>query len=893
MVDLLLLLAAGFFYLLPSIAVYLLMKTRLDYLSSQIEALKRQADKRLWENIKAKKDVAPKSQENAVPPPVPSAANPACSKVISPDSIARTLPLGNEVDSAERIPEREPVPNPAKKSVPPLTSVSAPAPEPLSELPDRLREWKILPPKDLSFEETVMQWWAPRLGGVLGVLAMIFFAVWSSQFSTPLVRVSEMLAVSVGITGAGLYFRRRRNVSFGGALTATGTTMFYFVALAAGTFPATRIFDHAGVALAVQVLAILPTLILGRGRFIPTLAALVFACISALFAVCYGSGMAALVTSFGAYAVAAWFCTKKEAPGLLLAGAIGAFLPLWVMSPQSVPESASVILAEARNLGDILALLLGGSGLPAYLIAFAAGIILPNCVLLKSKSSRTFANLVYAASCIHALVATGAGLKVFTEAFGVVSLPEALPYTLPNLIGACFLSTATLLFGAAAWTSFRRFRENKFLFTFNFVAGSIFLPLAILLWLPADSGKDVLFYALLAEGVLLAYSGRALNSKWTLLSLLCCLLLVPLVAFRELSLFQSCLFQALRLGCLAWFFGEKEQWSGDLRIVARLAIAVVALVAGVELCGLADSFELPVAGNFIFPLACLAVLAAGTFLPRITRLPFAVAGGVWIVFIYYRAFVQSTAFHGERAWWLYAGVVVMLSAVCALRWRMKDVREAAFLELAFVAPMLAMLSMFFLNAENPAWANAVFFLPLAALLAGTPWRRNAAFPLARRSADISALPLIVFLFAELKRWDSGALLTNSALWSVPAVFLVYCFVPLCFSATRELLRERPWFAVSASASGSACLMLWGYQAFPRLLSSGSALLALALILAGLLARVRSVRLVGAAVLVIALARLFICDISDTIGRIIAFAAVGLLLFLLGFAYQAFARRIGK
>ena len=77
------------------------------------------------------------------------------------------------------------MPNPAKKSVPPLTSVSAPAPEPLSELPDRLREWKILPPKDLSFEETVMQWWAPRLGGVLGVLAMIFFAVWSSQFSTP------------------------------------------------------------------------------------------------------------------------------------------------------------------------------------------------------------------------------------------------------------------------------------------------------------------------------------------------------------------------------------------------------------------------------------------------------------------------------------------------------------------------------------------------------------------------------------------------------------------------------------------------------------------------------------------------------------------------------------
>lgn len=893
MVDLLLLLAAGFFYLLPSIAVYLLMNARLNLLSSQIEVLKREADKRLWENLKAKKDVAPKSQENAVPPPVPPVANPACSKVISPEPMLRTLPRGNEADSAERIPEREPVPNPAKKSVPPLTSASAPAPDPLSELPDCLREWKILPPKDLSFEETVMQWWAPRLGGVLGVLAMIFFAVWSSQFSTPLVRVLEMVAVSVGITGAGLYFRRRRNASLGGALTATGTTMFYFVALAAGTFPATKIFDHTGVALAVQILAIIPTLVLGRGRFVPTLAALVFACVSALFAVYYGSGMAALVTSFGAYAAAAWFCTKKEAPGLLLAGAIGAFLPLWVMPPQLVPESASEILAGAQSLWDVLALLLGGSGLPAYLIAFAAGIILSNYVLLKSKSSRPFANLVYAASCIHALVATGAGLKVFAEAFGAVSLPETLPYTFPNLIGACFLSVAALLFGVAAWTSFRRFGENKFLFTFNFVAGSIFLPLAILLWLPANSGKDVLFYALLAEGILLAYSGRALNSKWTLLSLLSCLLLIPLVAFRELSLFQSCLFQALRLGCLAWFFGEKEQWSGDLKIVARLAVAVVALVAGVELCGLADSFELPIAGNFIFPLACLAVLAAGTFLPRITRLPFVVAGGAWIVFVYFRAFIQSSVFYEERAWWLYAGVVVMLLAVSALRWRIKNGDGVSYLELAFVVPMLVMLTMFFLNAENPAWANAVFFLPLAALLAGTPWFRNAAFPLARRTADISALPLLVFLFAELKRWDSGALLTNPALWSVPAIFLVYCFAPLCFSATRELLRERPWFAVSASAAGSACLMLWGYHAFPRLLTSGSALLALALILAGLLARVRSVRFVGASVLVIALARLFICDISDTIWRIVAFAAVGLLLFLLGFAYQALVRRIGK
>ncbi len=872
-------------YLLPSIVVYLLMNARLNRLSSQIDALKREADKRLWEKLGAQKEAASKSPGQAAPVPVPPAAEPACAKAISPESVDGL---------AERIPERELVPEPAKKSVPPPLPVPEPSPEPFSELPDRLREWKILPPKGLSFEETIMQWWAPRLGGVLGVLAMIFFAVWSSQFSTPLVRVLEMVAVSVGITGAGLYFRRRQNASIGGALTATGTTMFYFIALAAGTFPATKIFDSVGVALAVQILAIIPTLVLGRGRFVPALSALAFACVSALFAVRYGSGMAALVTSFGAYAAAAWFCTKKEAPGLLLAGAVGAFLPLWVMPPQFVPESASAMLAGAQSLRDVLALLLGGSGLPAYLIAFAAGIVLPGCVLLKSKSKRPFANLVYAASCIHALVATGAGLKVFSGAFGSVSLPETLPYIFSNLIYACFFSLAALLFGVAAWISFRLFRENKFLFTFNFVAGSILLPLAILLWSPSGGGKDVLFYALLAEGVLLAYSGRALNSKWTLLSLLCCLLLVPLVAFRELSLFQICLFQALRLGSLAWFFGEKEQWSGDRKIIAQLAIACVASVAATELCGLADSFEQPITGNFIFPLACLAVLAAGTFLPRITRLPFAVVGGIWIVFIYYRAFIQSAVFYEASAWWLYAGVVVMLSAVFALRWRMKDENKASSLELAFVAPMLAMLTMFFLNAENPAWANAACFLPLIALLAGTPWTRNpAVFPLARRAADISALPWLVLLFVELRRWNSGALLTDPALWSVPAGFLVYCFLPFCFSAMRELLRERPWFAVSASASGSACLMLWGYQAFPRLLTSGSALLALALILAGLLARVRSVRFVGAAVLVMALARLFICDISDTIWRIVAFAAVGLLLFLLGFAYQALARRIEK
>lgn len=51
----------------------------------------------------------------------------------------------------------------------------------------------------MSVETVVMQWWAPRVGGLLALLALIFFGVWASKFASALVKILEMTAVAVAV----------------------------------------------------------------------------------------------------------------------------------------------------------------------------------------------------------------------------------------------------------------------------------------------------------------------------------------------------------------------------------------------------------------------------------------------------------------------------------------------------------------------------------------------------------------------------------------------------------------------------------------------------------------------------------------------------------------------
>ncbi|MBQ8723815.1 MAG: hypothetical protein IJY80_05970 [Opitutales bacterium] len=125
---------------------------------------------------------------------------------------------------------------------------------------------------------------------------------------------------------------------------------------------------------------------------------------------------------------------------------------------------------------------------------------------------------------------------------------------------------------------------------------------------------------------------------------------------------------------------------------------------------------------------------------------------------------------------------------------------------------------------------------------------------------------------------------------IPAAIVALCiFVPFVISPMRKMLRDSIWRAVSLTTAGTACLLVWGYETFPRFLTAEAATLALGLIFAGLTARIRSVRIVGIVFLAGTLVRLFVFDIGETVWRIVAFALVSVALFLLGFVYHRISK----
>ena len=104
-----------------------------------------------------------------------------------------------------------PLPPVAAKSQPAVPKKSAPEPKPAKtfSLSGFLRGIGLWPPEREkgSAELVLMQWWAPRIAGLLAILALIFFAVYVAN--TPLVKFLEMLAASVGVLGLGLFLTKK------------------------------------------------------------------------------------------------------------------------------------------------------------------------------------------------------------------------------------------------------------------------------------------------------------------------------------------------------------------------------------------------------------------------------------------------------------------------------------------------------------------------------------------------------------------------------------------------------------------------------------------------------------------------------------------------------------
>jgi len=124
-------------------------------------------------------------------------------------------------------------------------------------------------------EALIMQWWLPRIGGMLALLSALFFGVYINQSTSPLFKCIELAGASVAIAGFGR-FMERRNRGFGGVLLVTGLIMLYLTSVAAYVLPATRVIENPVVGALVQAAVLVFITVVGFSRRSFAIVALAF-----------------------------------------------------------------------------------------------------------------------------------------------------------------------------------------------------------------------------------------------------------------------------------------------------------------------------------------------------------------------------------------------------------------------------------------------------------------------------------------------------------------------------------------------------------------------------------------------------------------------------------------
>lgn len=153
------------------------------------------------------------------------------------------------------------LPEPLRLAPPPVAASSSAVPPPLPTVNrpwrDRLVQFGLWPPQEEGDVEVRLgAWWATRIGAMLAVLGIVFFAIYISRNTPPVVKLAELVALALLVTAGGL--RLERMVPrFGSVVTGAGLALGYFSAVAAYAVPATQVIDGLVPAIAVQLLAVL------------------------------------------------------------------------------------------------------------------------------------------------------------------------------------------------------------------------------------------------------------------------------------------------------------------------------------------------------------------------------------------------------------------------------------------------------------------------------------------------------------------------------------------------------------------------------------------------------------------------------------------------------------
>lgn len=186
----------------------------------------------------------------AVPPPLPPVSETRV-PAPAPEAVAgRDSDPGSE-GSAFPTPTVLPAPSSAHR---PARLVPSAEPSPLRTWLERLQLW---PPAagEGSAEARLGAWWATRVGALLAVIGVVFFGIYVSLHTPSWVKFCELLAVSLGVSGFGLWLERRLP-AFGGVVFAGGLALLFFTAYAGYVVPGVRVFDSFWASVIWQGLAV-------------------------------------------------------------------------------------------------------------------------------------------------------------------------------------------------------------------------------------------------------------------------------------------------------------------------------------------------------------------------------------------------------------------------------------------------------------------------------------------------------------------------------------------------------------------------------------------------------------------------------------------------------------
>jgi len=857
----------------------------------------------------------------------------------------------------------------AKPSTPPKLEERKPSVR--ARITTFLRSIGIWPPEESSTAEAgLMQWWLPRIGGLLATLTVISVAVYISQGTAPWVRFAELAVTDIAVLAIGVYFLKGRP-KFGSTLISTGLSMAYLTSIAAYAAPPVRVIENPFIGILIQfavVISIFLTAARLSNRNIAIMA-VVYGFVSSIFSSYVGLLESSLISALALYVIGIFFSRKYNWLPVLSISTVGAYLPVLSFCALKSIHSTTLTLPDTWSV-------------IAYLLISVS--LLPFCELRWSlaKSLKAFSSL-------HALNTTaclGIGylyMRVF------------------NADLVTFYGIATIVF--AGWAIVLAMRGlNNYLFQLFFLKGCALAAL----WLVNRFEGDVRWFALIIEATLICWiaaRSKSFLQEIASLALWGISLAYALysigsakLAIGEFSWYLYLVHPIIAAGLLAYLKQARDSDGRSSQLY--FPAAIINGLAAIRFITLSDvSFDfLPIAIGLYG-----AILCSIGFIPRLARAVPALSGALliltanyhfwfhpynepsfilcaalsigaafatariyraptktlllptellfhitWIVTVY--AFLTNT--FQSQSWFVYLPAAFSIVLLVTPTGIFKTLRDASLVPLILFIP-------FEYSSEMSLWGGVIAVLAYLAVLFLPNLRPNLiqGFQLLRKwnlwrlLFHLFAAFIFIRIVFEFESWIGRVLvllllaISFHLLWRIHkryiALFISLLFLGLAFASIASIwdssmdnyLRTLPWarevligglltaavaigigidhaksdhrklsartrqilaylmalFSFATVAATLSSDLLWRDSSFTPLM----ALFCLILVGIGIGAKIKPYRMVALVGFALPLTKLFVHDIRDMLVRIVAFAILSVLSFLIGYLYHRFQSRI--